>query len=284
MSSITDIKDELNELTTMKFISQAFTEAAAFKLRSIRASFEKNRQFYEDISYLYHLVQVNANKRDLEHSKKKNKKIKPRVLYVALTSNKHFYGNLNINIMTSFIYDTQNIDADRLIVGSTGQEHLKAVNYSKTYDSIVFAEDNPTAKELNTFMAKSSSYHKIIVYYPKYVTLLSQSVGVVDITHTESFLKKSQEDEIHIIFEPELVKIIAFFESQVRINLFKRVLFECDIARTSARLISMSSAEDRADGLIKEKKVHLRKAIASNINAKLLETFTGLTKWQNEGR
>src|SRR3989344_1917027 len=230
MPNVKDLKEELSELTTMKFISGAFTEAAAFKLKDIRASFEKNREFYDDLSHIYHLVRVNATSSKLDKAKKETKSLKS--LHVALTSNKHFYGTLNTAIMTAFVKDVEKLDTD-----------------------------------------------KVIIYYPKYVTLLSQGVGIVDITHTQVLGGKETEDELHIIFEPELAKIIDFFENQVRLMLFRRVLFETDIARTSARMISMSDAEERAEGLIKEKKSQYATAMSNLATLKLLDTFTGLSKW-----
>src|SRR3989344_3345261 len=118
MPNVKDLKEELNELTTMKFISGAFTEAAAFKLKSIRASFEKNRQFYDEISHIYHLVRVNADNQKIIKDKKKQQELKS--IHVALTSNKHFYGTLNTSIMNSFIKAIEKLNSDILIIGTTG--------------------------------------------------------------------------------------------------------------------------------------------------------------------
>lgn len=282
MATINDLKDELGELTTMKFVSGAFTEAAAFKLKSIRALFEKNRHFYEEISHIYHLIRINANKYYKAQEETAKKTTDKKTLFVALTSNKHFYGTLNTSIMTSFVKETEKIETNFLIIGSTGLEFLKGIRFKKPFEQLIFKEDNPNNDEASEFLKRIQNFHKVMIYYPKYVTLLSQGVGIIDITHTEIVGSKEPEDEIHIIFEPELLKIVTFFENQVRLMLFRRVLFETDIARTSARLISMSAAEERADTLIKEKKVQYRKALTSLINIKQLETFTGMSKWKKK--
>ena len=75
--------------------------------------------------------------------------------------------------------------------------------------------------------------------------------------------------------------MIKFFDSQVRSILFKRVLLEADLARTAARLLSMSQAEERTDSEIKMKKVALKKVFRSFTNAQLLETFSGIKKWKH---
>jgi F0F1-type ATP synthase gamma subunit len=53
-------------------------------------------------------------------------------------------------------------------------------------------------------------------------------------------------------------------------------LLETDLARTAARLITMSGAEERARDIIKQKRSQLRKMQASIINIKLLETFNAM--------
>jgi F0F1-type ATP synthase gamma subunit len=57
-------------------------------------------------------------------------------------------------------------------------------------------------------------------------------------------------------------------------------MLEADLSRTAARLITMSSAEERSTALIKSKKTELHKIQASIANAKLLETFSGMSKWE----
>ena len=47
MATIVDLKEELNEITTLKFISSALTEASSAKLKKIRVLFEKNHEFWK---------------------------------------------------------------------------------------------------------------------------------------------------------------------------------------------------------------------------------------------
>ena len=84
------------------------------------------------------------------------------------------------------------------------------------------------------------------------------------------------KEEINILFEPEYSEILGFFQTQVRSLLFLRVMLETDLARTAARLITMSGAEERASDVIKQKRSQLRKMQASIINTKLLETFNAM--------
>ena len=279
MPAIADLKEELEGFTTLKSISSAFTEASAAKIKNIRNAFEKNKEFWEEISHVYHLVQFNAIKQ--KRLKKKNETtFRGKTISIALTSNQRFYGSINTNIINRFLIETEKQKTDLLVIGHTGIELIQTQRHGRPFKTMVFSKETPPQEELKKFLESLKEYTTIFVYYPKFVSLVTQTVGVADITQTASSAQKESEDEIHIIFEPELFKILDFFETQVRTLLFLRVILETNLSRTAARLISMSAAEERADELIKDKKAEIRKTKTSFINARLLETFTAMRKWK----
>src|SRR3989338_6940026 len=104
MSVITDIKEQINDLVTFKHISAAFTEAAAVKLRNIRQAFERNDKFYEEITFIYHLVEINVKNAKLIINAPAS--IIPKKLSVAFTSNQRFFGSINNEIMIKFLQDS----------------------------------------------------------------------------------------------------------------------------------------------------------------------------------
>lgn len=277
MPTVVNLKQELTDATTLKFISRSFVETSAAKLKTIRKIVDNNRQFYFEISQIFDLVKLYAIK----------KKIYPKLfrsatvntLLVAVTSNQHFYGEINIAVMETFIRQTAKLQGDILTIGSTGVDYLKSLNYDKPYQTHLFLKDFPNASEIKSFLGKIAPYNQVILYYPKFVSLLSQTVSSTDITQTMSS-DTGKKVEIGIIFEPELPKILDFFQKQVRSVLFLKVMLETDLSRTAARLMSMSNAEERADKLILEKRIELKKSIRSIINTQLLETFAGITKWK----
>ncbi len=277
MPTVADLKLELDDATTLKLISSAFTEAAASRIQKIKRQFETNRQFYDEISHVYHLVRESGKTMKLEMAKTDGKL---KSLSVAVTSNQRFYGNLNVNIMRGFLDAVGRMTTDVLVIGTTGKDFMHSSGYTKPYEHMIFVHDDPTQEETRDFLDKIMPYDTVMVYYPKFVSLVTQSVGSVDLTQAVSKTDKAGEDEIHILFEPEYAKILEFFQRQVRSLLFLHVMLEADLSRTAARLITMSSADERSTELIKQKKGELRKVQASIANVKLLETFSGMTKWK----
>ncbi|OGG03426.1 hypothetical protein A2W14_05300 [Candidatus Gottesmanbacteria bacterium RBG_16_37_8] len=195
-----------------------------------------------------------------------------------MTSNQRFYGNINTNIMRTFVNNTRDGKTDLLVIGLVGQGYMKAASFGRHYENFNFSKDIPTVDEAKAFIEKTSTYDQIFVYYPKFISLVNQNVGITDITQAKSEEDKDSE-EIKILFEPELLKILEFFNKQVRSLLFIRMMLETDLSLTAARLLAMSAAEERSDDLIKEKKVELRRTMASFVNAQLLETFSSIREW-----
>ncbi len=279
MSTIADLKAELEEGTTLNFISSAFTEASAARIGRIRTQFEANRQFYDEISHVYHLVRLSSQGTDLARSKDT---IRKKVLSIAVTSNQRFYGNLNAVIMRSFLEAIASRQTDSMIIGATGHDYMKAVDYKKPFTKIIFLHDDPTSDETRAFLDAIMPYDAVVVYHPKFVSLVTQNVGEIDITQAMVAGDKTSEDEIHMLFEPESQKILEFFQRQVRALLFLHVMLEANLSRTAARLITMSNAEERSAELIKKKHAEIRKLQASIVNEKLLETFAGMGQWKDK--
>ena len=277
MPTIADLKLELDDVKTLKLISSAFTEAAASRIQRIKMQFETNRQFYDEISHVYHLIRE-SEKLSKTNSNEKLGGLKS--LAIAVTSNQRFYGNLNVNIMRNFLGDIAQAQTEVLVIGTTGHDYMRSTGYTKPYEHMIFEKDNPTTEETRAFLDKIMPYDSVMMYYPKFISLVTQSVGSLDLTQTVVKGDTTPEEEVHILFEPEYKKILDFFQRQVRSLLFLHVMLEADLSRTAARLITMSSAEERSTDLIKQKRMALRKIQASIANAKLLETFAGIGKWE----
>lgn len=282
MPVIADIKEQLSDLSTFKHIAAAFTEAAAVKLRNIRTQSARNARFYEEITYLYHLVEVNAKRNKISVENQVLYPSAPKLLSVALTSNMRFFGALNYEIIQSFLVSSQKDRSEKLVIGKTGLDYLRSAKYQGKYEKFVFREDLPDSQEIEEFLKLADTYDRVLVYYPKFISFLKQTVGVADITQKIVTKEKEKIEEMSMIFEPELSKIVKFFEAEVRLILFKNVLLQTDLARTAARLLTMSQAEERTDMEIKTKKGELRKVLTSDTNMRLLDTFSGFKKWKHQ--
>lgn len=280
MSILDDLKDEFTDLQTMQMIASSFTEAAASRIKGIRQKFETNQHFYIELSHVYHLVKLVAIKRGLVPEKPPGAK----TIRVAYTSNQHFYGNIHRRIMETVVSEQKKYGGELFVIGTSGKEFLQVSHKTEGVMLEHFEKDMPTTQESDSFLDKVNEYTTIMVYYPHFVSLMRQEVGVLDIAQVLDIGSDitTQDQDTYILFEPEVDKILTFFEKQIRSILFARVLLESDLSRTAARMVSMNEASERAQEMMKDKHNEQLKVLRSLINRQLLDTFSGRTLWKGK--
>lgn len=281
MSTAVGIKqDELRELETVRFVTGALFEVSAESIGRLRLSFEKNRLFYTEISELYQSIKQAAFVRGHLESKPSTK---IRGVSVAFTSNTRFYGSVNSDVMQTFMEHMRVTKRDCVVIGKTGRTFMNNYpEFAKRCSFFVFEGDQPTIKEMRQFLKKVDVYDQVYVFHSSFVNVFSQNVAALDITHTPHVDEQGgDESQIDYIFEPELTKILHFFETRVRYLLFQRAMLESELARTAARLLAMSRAEERADEALKRVRHSLKREQETFNDMRLLESFSAIVKWRH---
>jgi len=272
-------QQELDELKTVRFVTGALFEVSAENIGRLRSAFEKNRLFYIEISDLYRSVKKTALSRGDIEEKPSNK---VSGVSVAFTTNSRFYGSVNSDIMRTFVEHMKVTKRDCVIIGKTGKTFIE--NYpelSKRCTYFSFEGDQPTVKEMRQFLKRVSPYEQVFVFHPSFVNVFTQDVTVLDITHTPRLDEEIEEvEKTDYIFEPELPKILHFFETRVRYLLFQRAMLESELARTSARLLAMSKAEERANEEVSNVQRLIRREVETFNDMRLLESFSAISKWK----
>lgn len=276
--TIREVNETIEEGESLKAIALSYAEIASVKIRKIRAAVEQNRLFFDEIAQVYRIVrqQALANKVSL-------KKTKPAVS-ILLTSNYGFYGNIDTEVIHLFLETTPKFPTDRVVIGKTGLAYLKAMRYFSPYEPLVFKQDLPQPSELKALNAAIRHYAQVLVFYPELHTLLVQKPAATDITQTyqQQFSKTAVLFGSYVIFEPELNKILQFFDSQIISLLLEQTFFEAELARTAARIIAMDQAQTEAGRYLetqKQLKAHLRRIIESN---RLLENLNSMAAVRQE--
>ena len=100
--------------------------------------------------------------------------------------------------------------------------------------------------------------------------------------HTKSFNTKSNENLVKFIFEPELPKILHFFDTQVISLLIEQAFLESELSRTASRFISMDQAESEADRFINTQRKLKAVALRSLGNINILENYASLQATRKE--
>mgnify|MGYP006282640627 CR=1 FL=1 len=294
MSVIKKAQEELKNISTAKSVTGVLRDISAMEIDDLREEFAKNQNFYIEISELYRLVKAKSEEDsrsnlNLDPNKEDSKTDKSeKVLLIAVTSNRKFFGELNKRVMEKLIKDMDsrkkrgNEDLSCKVIGKTGKQFLMNTKYENNCQYIIFKEDDPDLRERQYFLKSIGGYDKVFMFYPKFINVFRQGVEVAEISYTPELIGDEESKEVDYFFEPELSEIMNFFETQVKYLLFSRAMLETKLSRTATRLIRMNTAEEKADNLIKKKRMELKKELSSLSNMRLLEIFAGFKQWQKK--
>ncbi len=278
--TIKQIDALLEEGDSLKAITQAYSEIANLKIKRIRAEAERNRIFFQEIKNIYALV------KDLSVKKKINITPKPKkTVSIVLTSNYRFYGSINSQLLKYFVSSTQKLDTDRILVNKAAIEYFRAFTpLEGEVKEVLLKGDQPDTQELQDLVNLVKDYKQVLIFYSSMKSLLSQVPTTADITASSSPLvnssfvneKRTTNNEFKFIFEPELAKILEFFDSQIITLLLEGTFLESELSRTASRFISMDQAETQANKMIKDY-LTLKAYVKRNMdNNTILENFASM--------
>jgi len=278
MSRIADIRRTVEDFRTAGLITGALQEISAIKMQELRADFERNARFFSGIRDVYAIVKSHAPAAALPQMAQKPK---GRDIYIGLTSNKRFNGTLNRDIvraLVAMIGGAQN--SDFLMIGLTGAQYLEETEAPGAVQRTAFDDDIPNADELQNVLALIRGYERVFVVYPKFINPFRQDIVMTDITQTPGDVATA-EMKADYIFEPEIPGMLAFFESQVRLALFERIMLETELARAASRTMKMRNSKDRADDRRRVYERALGREFGTLADIELMETFIGFNFWKS---
>ncbi len=279
MPSVTQQQAHIEDIRTAQFITGALRDISAIEMRHYREKFEANGQFFDELRSLYQLIQ------SIAESEGKGAMARRRTadtLYVAYTTNRHFYGTLNDDVMRAFRKQTSAKDRC-LIIGDTGRQIWQTKAQKRLeVQYLSFAGDMPNKSETHVFLDRVAPYSQVFVFYPSFVSAFTQEAQMLDITFSTAAQEQKTEAPQELpqyILEPEIVEMFGFFDTQVRYVLFERLLLETQLSRVAARLLKMDMADQNAERMLVTERRELRRLRSSFASTRMLETISGYIQW-----
>ena len=281
MSQITEQKQNIEDISAARYITGTLRDIATIELQGLQKRFTLNTTVYTELRDLYQLVwriAVRESKQSRSHASKK--------LYVAFTTNRHFYGALNNNVIQAFSNVTSSTD-DCLIIGATGKIlWTTQPKKRRKLTFMTFEDDMPTQEEIQAFLARTSSYDHVLVCYPAFVSVFQQEAQVTDISFLPEDKKAAQVSDPgpQFLLEPDVEHMLTFFSTQVRYALFERILLETQLSRVSARVVKMDTADQNAQELLRGELSALRRSYLTISGRRMLETLVGYIQWHKNAQ
>lgn len=286
MSTLKILTEQLNTIESIKLITQTLGDISAMELKATRKSKEHNIAYFQEISQVYKIVKsISVRLEQTNPGSKTNKIAKPQLGTVAvlLTANSHFYGGLDTELTQFYVEGTQKLDCDRIVVGLTGDQILTGIQFPQPYKRIVFEKDDPSLQELKSLADLCFKYSKVLVFHTKFITVLNQQPALTDLSIPNVSDAGHNQLPFYYITEPEIDKMIEFFDSQISFLMFQAIFIEVNYARLAARMISMNQAEDNANKSMQKQKRLIIDAKRQKLNLEILENFFGvLSKHRQE--
>jgi ATP synthase F1 gamma subunit len=272
MSAVRDLQEELEQTETAQFVTTMLRDISATRLQSIRTIFEANRAYYTELHTLMAMVQSYAQRVGIELDQTQFGTGKA---FVAVTSNKRFYGQLNQLVIKEFVRNLQvHPSAAGFVIGQTGVQIIERMRVARPVTSFVFPSDTPTHEEMASVITALHPYNEVMICHPTFINSFRQEPVVTDITHEPKPVERDLPP-VEYICEPDITALLEFFRTQIRYVLFDRVLLETRVALTGARLMKMQRARERAKELVKQQRQEIHKVVSTAESMRLLETFTG---------
>lgn len=277
MSVIRDLQEQLEQVQTAQFVTTMLRDISVTRLQSLRAEFETNKAYYQQLHSLMEGVKqyAKAKKIDLDAIGLNRGRI-----YVALTANKRFYGNLNNNVMERLhkvMYEEPSVAG--YVIGQTGLQYLESHSELRTrINNRVFKDDEPTTTEVNNLINDLQDYSEVIVIHPTFVNSFRQEIKQTDITHQPTDTIDNLVPSLEYLCEPELPELLQFFRTHIRLVLFKRAVLETRLALIGARLMKMQRARERSVELVREQRRIIHKEMSTIQSMRLLETSVSFHK------
>lgn len=283
------LKNELERNLALRNLTEIYEDVAVVGMQTVRHQVLTNRIFIEGVSSVYSVAKSAFLKNlSLIHSRVEREKElsflrrNKKTLAVLISGNQTLLGNINVLTFKKYLEYIAATDCDYAVLGKVGSYLLRGASLPKPF--VEFPLDDYEISETKVKLALQfiKRYEKVIVVYPKFITVLSQEPGLDDISGGVVLEQENLKDAKNYFFEPSPREVMAYFEGQIIEALFRQKLLEAVLARYGARLTIMDMASKKINKII-DGNYKLRKIIErSEANKKLFGQFAGLGLWGSE--
>lgn len=280
------LKIELERNLALKSLTEIYEDVAVVGMQSVRHQVLTNRIFLEGVSSVYALaknaflkqIAKIANKRERERQTaflRRNKK----TVAILISGNQTLLGNLIIDTYKTYLSLVKSVKCDYAVLGKIGSYLLRDANLPSPFVEFPLDDYTLTEPKIKLALQFISRYERVLVVYPKFVTVLSQTPNVDDISGGVAIGEANIKVAKNYFFEPNPRDVIAYFEGQIIEALFRQKLLESILARYGARLTIMDLASKKVTKIIAENLRDKKIIERREDNKKLFSQFAGINLW-----
>ncbi len=285
-----ELKAELNRLTNLKTLIEAYEEIAANRMRKNRSVVLASRVFNEGLGGMYQQIKSSyrtqiltimqrkriANQRVLTMIKRNGKSVT-----LLISSNAGLYGDIVPRITEQFIAFTAKTESDIAIIGRLGRRLFEERNTNRQYSYFDFPDVDADPIEVEKLANFLIQYEKIYIFYGKFISVGVQQPTMLDVIgeEKEELAADKTAPQIKYLFEPSLEQVMMFFEQQIFTSLIEQTVKEAELAKFASRMITLDSATENIKGALKTINLQQRILQHRQANKRQQELMTGISLW-----
>lgn len=257
--TLREIKRRINSIQGTEKITKAMSFVATVKSQKMHAEFANAKHFFLDLEKFLELMSCD------EYSLSKEKKC-----LIFITSNKGLCGGYNINI-GKFSKDILNkIKANKIIgIGNSALAIAKKNNIKLDKVFLNKKFDISLAREIgNMIIDLYKNDYEVYFVYTKFYS----SIKFLPVYKKILPLKKNK---CEILFEPSKTLVVNSCMKEFVKYIAYEIILEAELCLQNARMLSMQSATDNAEDMLKKLKLRYNMIRQSKITQELIEIISG---------
>jgi F-type H+-transporting ATPase subunit gamma len=283
MAGSKEIRNQIASIKSTQKITKAMEMVAGSRMRKAQDRMQAARPYAEKIrQVIAHLYHANPEYR---HSFMSQERVRKRVGYIVVSSNRGLCGGLNSNLFRLLTKDLkaqhdQGIEYDFCTIGN------RALGFCQRAGGRVIAwmphpGDAPHVEDLigtvkvmlDAFAA--GSLDAVSVVYNRFVNTMTQMPNIEQLVPLHAEEMEKLRHHWDYIYEPEAQSVVNHLLVRYIESLVYQAVVENGACAQSARMVAMKAATDNATNLISELQLLYNKARQAAITQEISEIVGG---------
>ena len=277
-----NITKEINQIKSLKNLTEVYGEIASIRMKKVRNFVLKNRDFLVSIEVIFKDALNSYSKKISELVKQGKIKEEDNLTFLAhngrtvavlISANTGFYGEVVRETFNKFINEIKNDNVEVTIIGRVGRTLFLEEKPNHPYTYFDLPDYGMNTEKLSEAIKHLVQYEEIRVYYGKFYSVVTQRPTTFSISAGKPVSKETKNPTITYIFEPSVEKILMFFETQIFASLFDQAVRESQLAKFASRILSMDRASDNIKNKLNELNLQNLKMSHNIANRKQLNSL-----------
>lgn len=293
MASRQQITKEIDQLSSLKALVQAYAEVAAVRVARVRHAVLENRAFMEGLRGIYETLKKTYRREILLLMQKKKLfdfrrlsliRRNGRTAFVFLSANTGLYGDLVKKTYDFFRKSAASADGEIVIAGKWGASFFKEDYPGRAFSYFDLPDHRVDGAALSQLSHHLLRFEKVLVFHGRFENIVTQKPCLSGVSGEELQPAATPSDLVaaKYLFEPSLEEILNFFEGEIFASLLVQSLHESLLAKFAARMLNLDAAAERIKRELRRADLSYWRLKHRYLNSKQLGLLAGLSLWPSQ--